>query len=61
MIRRTRQDWREGATVKAGFMTLRVVRCIPTPNDGRPDKYELKDQRGRRYEFTPYYGLQRLR
>jgi hypothetical protein len=59
-ITRTRQDWTPGATVKVGFLSLQVVRLIPTPGDGMPDIYELKSTRGALYHFTPHYGIERI-
>lgn len=57
-----KQDWSMGATVKVGFLTLRVVNLIPTPGDYRPDVYVLIDPRhtDRVYHFTPHFGLERV-
>lgn len=59
-IRNTRQDWSIGRTVKVGFMSLEVIAYIPTPGDWAPDIYVLESGNGRRYEFTPHMGLQRI-
>lgn len=57
-----KQTWTIGATVKVGFLTLRVSNLIPTPGDYRPDVYVLVDPKhdGRVYHFTPHFGLQRV-
>lgn len=57
MIKQSRQDWTVGATVKVGFLQLEVVGMIPTPGDYRPDQYMLVGKTGKRYVFTPHYGL----
>jgi len=55
----TKQDWTVGSTVKVGFMTLTVVRKVPTPGDFRPDVFQLVNSKnGKKYEFTPHFGLQ---
>ena len=60
MITNTQQDWSIGSTVKVGFMKL-VVDSIEQTKDGLPDIYKLSDPRnGRRYEFIPHVGLNRL-
>jgi hypothetical protein len=60
-ITRSRQDWTAGATVRVGFLSLQVVRLIPTPGDGMPDIYELENaMTGARYHFTPHYGIERI-
>lgn len=56
----THQTWEPGHTVKVGFMTLKVLEKIPTPGDGMPDKYLLESAKGKRYEFTPHYGLEAI-
>ena len=55
-----KQNWIPGAFVKIGFLRFTVVRRIPTPGDGLPDKWLLLGQNGAEYEFTPYNGLQRI-
>ena len=57
---RAKQEWAIGATVKVGFLTLRVVGKIATPGDYRPDMWQLESDRGVRYEFTPHFGLERV-
>lgn len=50
--------WTPDAIVKVGYMTLRVVKRIPTPGDGKPDQWELESVNGdRTYRFAPYSGL----
>ena len=61
MIRNTTQNWTPGATVKVGFLTLRVVRAVATPGDFRPDEYILESLKGdKQYSFVPHYGLERI-
>ena len=53
------KDWSIGATVKVGFLTLRVVgsRAI---KDRMPDIYSLESLDGtKKYEFIPHNGLTR--
>ncbi|OGP46693.1 MAG: hypothetical protein A3K30_03130 [Deltaproteobacteria bacterium RBG_13_51_10] len=57
---KTRQDWTIGETVKIGFLSLRVTGLIPTPGDYRPDAYTLENAKGKRYNFTPYHGLEAM-
>jgi hypothetical protein len=61
MIKRTKQDWQIGNIVKVGFVAnLEVIKCVPTPGDGRPDVYVLwQSQTGRFYTFQPHFGLTR--
>ena len=59
-ITRSAQKWEVGQTVKVGFMQLTVTGLIPTPDDYRPDVYELVSAKGQRYQFTPHYGLERV-
>jgi len=61
MIQRSKQTWTPGATVKVGFLTLRVLAAEPTPGDYLPDAYHLESLDGaRRYRFVPHNGLERL-
>jgi hypothetical protein len=61
MIRNTQQNWTPGATVKVGFLTLRVVRAIATPGDFKPDEYILESLKGDKvYSFVPHNGLERI-
>ena len=61
MITRTRQNWSPGSTVRVGFLKLRVVACIPTPGNYRPDDYALESLDGRAfYRFTPHHGVTRV-
>ena len=60
-ITRTKQDWSVGATVKVGFLTLRVL-GVEAVKDGLPDIYRLESLDGsRRYEFVPHNGVARTR
>lgn len=58
MIKRTKQDWRIGAQVKVGFLTLTVIACAAV-KDGMPDIY-LLERNGAYYEFIPHNGLTKL-
>lgn len=58
-ITRSKQSWTIGNRVKVGFMDLTVTSIEPTPGDGMPDIYHLEADNGRRYTFTPHYGLER--
>lgn len=61
MINKTQQNWTPGATVKVGFLTLRVVRAIATPGDFRPDEYILESLKGnKQYSFVPHHGIERI-
>ena len=60
MITHTKQNWTIGATVKVGFLTLRVV-SVRAVRDGLPDIYTLTNLDGTRtYEFIPHNGLERI-
>ena len=56
---RRKQDWQTGATVKVGFLALRVIAGpIPTPGNYHADEYALESLSGERfYRFTPHAGL----
>lgn len=58
-IIRTAQKWQVGEVVKVGFLVLKVTGFVPTPNDHRPDQYQLESSKGVKYTFTPHYGLKR--
>ena len=61
MITNSKQNWTTGATVKVGFLTLRVVRAIATPGDFKPDEYILESLKGDKfYSFVPHNGLERI-
>jgi len=63
MITNSKQTWQVGATVRVGFMTLRVQAHEPTPGDYTPDAYilcGLGKNAGRTYRFVPHNGLERL-
>lgn len=59
MIRRTKQDWHIGSTVKVGFLSLTVFALVPTPGDFLPDAYVLRSAKGVFYKFVPHNGLTR--
>ena len=58
--KRSTQDWSVGSTVMVVFLTLTITAVIPTPGDGLPDEYRLVSASGKRYAFTPYFGLERI-
>ena len=59
-ITNTRQNWAPGATVKVGFLKLRVL-SVEAVIDGLPDIYTLESLDGsKRYEFIPHNGLNRI-
>lgn len=61
MITKTKQNWTVGATVKVGFMTLRVMLMAPTPGDSAPDAYLLANMAGTQlYKFVPHNGLEKI-
>lgn len=59
MIRKSKQIWEVGATVKVGFLSLQVLAKIPTPGDYMPDAYALTNGKGAFYRFVPHNGLSR--
>lgn len=56
MIRKTKQNWTVGSTVKVGFMVLTVT-GIRAERDGMPDIYDMVSANGKKYEFIPHNGL----
>lgn len=61
MIRRTNQSWQVGQQVRVGFLTLKVLAAVATPNDGLPDLYFLSNLAGDKlYQFIPHNGLHRV-
>jgi len=61
MIRKTRQNWTAGQTVKVGFLALTVKAAIATPGDFLPDAYILANQAGTQlYKFVPHNGLEKI-
>lgn len=46
--------------MKVGFMSLKVLRKVPTPGDYAPDAYILESAKGQHYEFVPHNGLRKL-
>jgi hypothetical protein len=59
MIRRSKQVWEVGSTVKVGFLSLTVMAKVPTPGDYMPDAYALTNGKGAFYRFVPHNGLTR--
>lgn len=58
MITRTKQIWQPGEVVKVGFLSLRIIKSVPTPGDYAPDAYVLTNQSGDKfYRFVPHNGL----
>ena len=61
MISNSKQQWEIGQRVNVGFLKgLQVIEKVPTPGDYRPDAYILQADSGRRYEFTPHFGIARI-
>ena len=61
VITKTKQNWTLGATVKVGFLQLRVLALIPTPGNYLPDEYALESlDGGKWYRFTPHNGIYRV-
>lgn len=63
MIRNSKQVWEVGEVVKVGFLSLRVVRKEPTPDDHAPDAYilcGLGTNASKQYRFVPHLGLEKL-
>jgi len=59
-ITRSKQNWSIGATVKVGFLTLRVI-SVEAVKDWLPDIYTLESLDGSKtYEFIPHNGLTRI-
>jgi hypothetical protein len=62
VITRSKQIWAIGATVKIGFLTLRITGAEATPGDHKPDVYMLESLDGsKQYTFVPHHGLERTR
>lgn len=60
MIKNTKQNWSIGATVKVGFLSLKVKSVHPV-KDGLPDIYILEHPTtGKEYEFIPHNGIRAL-
>ena len=61
MITNSKQKWIVGATVKVGFMSLKVKAAVPTPGDYLPDAYILSNVAGTQlYKFVPHNGLTKI-
>ena len=52
MVRKSKQNWQVGATVKVGFLSLVVLAAVATPGD-----YMLTNSKGVIYGFVPHNGL----
>jgi hypothetical protein len=48
----------KGQIVRVGFMTLTVEKYELTPGDEMPNRWHLESNKGKKYIFTPYNGLQ---
>lgn len=57
---KTKNEFKEGNTVKIGFMTLTVLFQSKDKDYYRARAWILESAKGIRYQFTPYYGLERL-
>ena len=55
-----KQVFKIGNTVKIGFMTLTVIGLADYREEFRAGAYILESSKGVKYQFTPYYGLERL-
>jgi hypothetical protein len=60
MVKRSKQNWAVGETVRVGFLTLTITALEPTPGDHMPDAYRLVGANGAAYRFVPHYGLERV-
>lgn len=59
-MRSKNKSWEVGATVKVGFLSLRVL-SVRAEKDYLPDIYTLESLDGlKRYEFIPHHGLNRI-
>lgn len=57
----SKQKFIIGEKVKIGFMTLKVIRqATERENKYRPFAWILENDKGVLYQFTPYYGIERL-
>lgn len=57
---KTKNEFKEGNLVKIGFMTLKVLYRSEEKAYYRPNAWVLESSKGVLYQFTPYYGLERL-
>lgn len=55
-----KQEFKTGNIVKIGFMTLTVIGMADHKEYYRPHAWLLISSKGVKYQFTPYYGLERL-
>ncbi|MGI0015442.1 MAG: hypothetical protein ACREBU_18650 [Nitrososphaera sp.] len=58
-----KREWTPGQRVKIGFLSLTVVNHEKREDRAYqyfPRAWELRDDRGRAYKFTPYHGLKQL-
>ncbi len=56
----SKNEFKTGNTVKIGFMSLIVIGQSSESVYYRPKAWVLESSKGVRYQFTPYYGLERL-
>lgn len=57
---KVKQDWTIGKTVKVGFLTLKIISKNDHNEYYRPFAYILQSAKGAMYQFTPYFGLEKL-
>lgn len=55
-----KQEFKAGNTVKIGFMTLTVIGMADSREHYRPNAWIL-EYKGTKYQFTPYYGLEKCK
>lgn len=55
-----KNEFKTGNKVKIGFMVLTVIEQSKESTYYRPKAWILESSKGVRYQFTPYYGLERL-
>ena len=56
----SKNEFKAGNKVKIGFMVLTVIEQSKESAYYRPKAWILESAKGVRYQFTPYYGLERL-
>lgn len=56
----SKNEFKAGNKVKIGFMVLTVIEQSKDSVYYRPKAWILESSKGVRYQFTPYYGLERL-
>lgn len=61
MVRKSKQCWEVGETVKVGLLSLRILAKVATPGNYLPDQYALTSADGSRfYHAIPYNGCTRV-